>query len=363
MISALTASSSSLVSTDTTSLLMTRIAERMYGTMRERTDAIDAAYEAKLDAVSARRGTVAGRLRDAEKVVESVDKAKELIDEIKGFLLDMKKIISKVEDSPTASELYAKQFNDKIKEINQTANRYSGDYNLVGHPNDITLAPEAKTIQIADFGTNLSVQALYAGTSFNIVGTGADAGLFYKNKPTSNVMYKVDSLSDTDPLAVVANDKGSVSNVDTSGGDGAIEFDVAADGTQVHFSGTLKKGGLGLMPSWYYGELSTTDGVAAAKQAIRDAEAQLRKVSASVTSVNSKVQPKVRALEQEKQVLVDQKADLARDQFMKVAELEDETRAQYSAIETSLNNQSNALSGYQSILRGAASGAFLDMIS
>ncbi|KAA5606695.1 hypothetical protein F1188_05015 [Roseospira marina] len=366
MVNALTANVSSLLSTSNSSLMMTRIAERLYADMRQRTDAIDESYQARIDSVSARSGTVSGRLRDAEKVVKATENAKEQVTDIKGFLRDMKRIVAKAENNPAASELYSKQFNEKIQEINQTANRYSGDYNLIGRPNGATLLPEKKSIQVSDNGTNLTVQALYAGTSFNIVGTGADEGFYYKNNPTANVMYKVESLSEDDKrLSVVGHDGGRISGV-TVGSDDTITFKVddgpsGSGGTT--FTGTLQKGGLELMPAWYYEELSTTDGIAAAKEAIRDAEANLRKVEFSVTTVKARAQPKLRSLQTEKQNLSDEISALARDQFTKIAEIEDATRAQYNAVESSLNNQSKALSGYQSILRGAASGTFLNTMS
>ncbi|MQX35261.1 hypothetical protein [Roseospira navarrensis] len=342
-----------------TSLMMTRIGERMFETMRKQTDQVNAAFDARIESLSARQGTIAGRARDASRILDGVEKSEEQITEIKGYLRDLKTIVAKAVKNPSASDFYSEQFNAKITEINRAANRYSGDFNLIGRPNDLTLLPDKKTVQVSDFGGNLELQAKYAGTSFNIKGTGDSAGLFYQNKSTSNVMYKVERIGNDDSLSVVGHDQGRISNL-VVGDDGSISFDV--DGGASSFTGTLQKGGLEIMPSWFYGDLSDATGTDDAMTAIRKAEKLLQDASFSVTQVKIQVEPKLRRLEQDKQELLDEMSKASGEQYRKVAEIEDETRAQYNAIESSLNSQASALSGYQSILASGTSGKFVNTL-
>jgi len=340
--------------------MMTRIAERMYGTMREQTDAIDASYKVKIDAASARSGTVSGRLRDANNVLQGVENGKEQVSQVKQFLRDMKMIVAKAKNNPAAAEFYSEKFNDKIKEINSAVNRYSGDFNTVGRPDEHTLLPDEKVIQVSDFGGNLELQGLYAGTSFNITGTGDSAGLFYQNKPTSDTMYKVDDIGDDDAISVVGHSQGRITNV-VVGADDSISFDV--DGGESSFTGTLNRGGMELMPSWFYEGLATEDGIDAAKQAIRDAEAHLRDVSFSLTRIKIDLDPAVRRLQTEKDELLETMTSLSGEQFSRIAEIEDATRRQYDAVESSLNVQVSALGGYTALLGASGQGSFVDLLS
>ncbi|WP_299438326.1 hypothetical protein [uncultured Rhodospira sp.] len=365
MVNALTAGSSSLLSSDPTAFLMNRIAGRLYADMTKEVTAVETKYNPELQSILARRGTVVGRLKEVQNVLDGVKNAETQIEEIRQVLRDMKVMLSKAKTttSATAKEFYAKQFNENLKKLNEVADQYAAEYNLIGRADERTLLPETKELS-SDYGTTTDIDTLYGGSSFNLIGTNASEGEYYQNDPSGNFMSKVESLGAEDPLFVIAHGTSMFETITIDRDANTIEFKLnSSDGNGDEFEGTIQKGGLGLMPAWYYNDFEDDAGIDAAREAVNDAFTQLNRVSFSVTMAEAKVKPIATSLEAEKKSLLDDFTATSRLMDDKIADIEDEARREFNAIESSLNAQSGALSGYQRILaQVGGGGSFVNIL-
>lgn len=365
MVNALTSGSSSLLSSSPTAFLMNRIAGRLYADMTKEVAAVETKYDAELKSILARRGTVTGRLNEVQNVLDGVGNAERQIDEIKQVLRDMKVTLSKAKATPSdsAKEFYAKQFNEHLKKLNESADQYAPEFNLIGRANERTLLIETKEIS-SESGVATEIDTLYGGSSFNLIGTDTSEGEYYRNDPTSNLMAKVESLGAEDSLSVIAHGTSMFESITIDRDADTIEFKLnSSDGTGDEFKGTIQKGGLGLMPAWYYDDLADDAGIDAAREAVNDAFTKLNRVSFSVTMAEAKVKPMATSLEAEKKSLLDDFVATSSLMDDKIADIEYEARREFNAIESSLNAQSSALNGYQRILALAGrGGSFVNIL-
>ncbi len=355
MVNALTSGgSSSLLSTSDTNLNTVRIAERMYTDMRKKTDAINADYDREIQSLQSRRGTLSGRLRDLEAVEKAVDNGKQQISDVQFILLEMRSFINRAEANPDSKDYYVEQFNQKLKDINEIADRYTSKYNLLGRVDPETLEPEAKSVQVTDFAVEHTFQGLFLGTSFNLIGTGASEGTSYQNEPTANIMQAVDEPGGEELEGTISHDGDRIQNIVLSGDD-EIQFDL--DGTTT-FTGTVQKGGLGLMPAWYYDDFTDFD---AMRQAVRDADSHLRDVSYQLTQIDIDVRPLVARVQRDIDKLDSELSDLVGQKTEKVTEIEEETRRQFEAVEQSLAQSAGDITRYKTIMQSIYKGPFTDI--
>ncbi|MBB4284851.1 hypothetical protein [Roseospira goensis] len=343
----------SLLPTSTSSLSTTRIAERMYTDMRKKTDAVQLAYQSDLDPLNARLGSVAGRLSDAEDIQVAVENGETQVKEIRQLLLDLRVILSSAERNPDHKDFYAAQFNGTLTEINKVADRYADAYNLLGRPDPETLAPAVKTLQVEDFGVDLEFQGLYAGSSFNLVGTGDSDGTTYQNEPTVNLMQAVTDPGGEELEGTIGHDSDRISAVAVNGE--SISFTL--DGTD-SFTGTLEQGGIGLMPAWFYDGFTDLD---AASAAVAEAESALEEVSLNLANIGSRITPIVDRLTREKEQVTGEIATLRGTEEQEIAAIENETRRQFTAVENSLKQSSGDIARYKSILAPLNRGPFADL--
>jgi len=365
MVNALTSGSSSLLSSNPTAFLMNQIAGRLYADMTKEVTAVETKYDPELQSILARRGTVSGRLKEVQNVLDGVKNAETQIDEIKQVLRDMKVTLSKAKatTSDSAKKFYAKQFNEHLKKLNESADQYMPEYNLIGRADERTLLPETKELSTDDGGF-IELDTLYGGSSFNLIGTDTSEGEYYQNDPSGNFMSKVESLGAEDSLFSISHGTSIFESLNIDRDADTIEFKLnSSDGTGDEFKGTIQKGGLGLMPAWYYDDLAGDAGIDAAREAVSDAFTQLNRVSFSVTMVETKVKPMATSLEAEKKSLLDDFTATSRLIDDKISDIEDEARREFNAIESSLNAQASALGGYQRILaQVGGGGSFVNIL-
>jgi|GEM_PF-2667606 len=357
MVNALTGGGTlSLASTD--SLATNSIAERMYVDMRKKTDAIGATYDRQIEGFSATAGTLNGRLGDLQDIQTAAENSKEQVTDIKGVLLEMRTLLSRAERHPDSKAYYAKQFNEKLKEINEIADRYTERYNLVGRVDQATLLPAEKKVQVSDYVDEVTFQGLYVGTTFNIVGTGDSEGMTFQNSPTANIMEVMNRPGGkkvADGPTVGHNNLNRIQNMTMSGDQ--ISFDL--DG-ETSFTGTLEKGGLGLMPAWYYDGFTDLD---AARQAVRDADKALRAVTSRATQVSVEVDGYVSRVQRDLDETKDQIKILSSEKTKKVSSIEEETRQQFSAIQSSLSQAEGDIARFKQILAPITRGPFTDILA
>jgi len=357
MVSALTgAGASSLLSTST-NLGTVRIASRMYTDMRAKTDAVEANYGDDLQSLRATRGTLTGRRDDLEAVSQAVDNGQKQVTEVRTILLEMRTLVARAEKFPESSGYYQKQFNERLKDINEIADKYSDRYNLVGNVDPKTLLPEPKTVQTADFAIETVFQGQYLGTSFNLIGTGASEGDIYQNYPTANMMQAVKRVGgDELENGAISHNSGRISGVTLSGDD---EISFTLDGG-TSFTGTVEKGGLGLMPSWYYDDFSDFDAI---RKAIRDADDHLREVSGSLVSIDVEAKGLMSRVQRDLDSINEDISDVVKKKNDEVSAIEEETRKQYQAVEQSLSAASGDMARYRTIFQGVSLGPFTDILA
>lgn len=349
----------SLFSSDRTTLLTTRIAERMYVDMRKKTGAVEEKYDAEIKALTAKSGTATGRAREAGNIQTAVNNGFKQVKEIRSILLEMRTLLDRAGRNTDSSDYYRDQFNERLKKINSIADKYTKTVNIVGHVNAETLEPPAKSLQVSDFAVDKTFQGPFVGTSFTITGTGANDGKSFENDPGAQLMQLVgdvggDELGEESYL----HNGGRIQNVSVT--DDTITFDI--DGTK-EFTGTLKKGGLEIMPSWFYDDLSTADGVEAAKQAIRDADRMLVQASFELRTLKIEIDPVAERLNEEKKESIKAVTQKRAEKLDVVELIENNARREFNAVETSLDTSVGELDNYKRLLSRFNRGPFADLIA
>ncbi|MBB4267467.1 hypothetical protein [Roseospira visakhapatnamensis] len=345
---------SSLLASSSTQLNTLRIAERMYTDMRKKTDAITESYAADTQSLQAERGTLTGRQRDLTAVQTAVSNGEQQVSDVRSILLEMRSFINRAEDNPDNRGYYVEQFNARLKEINSIADRYSQTYNLVGRVDPETLEPPAQVVQVSQFGVDATFQGLYLGSSFNLIGTGASEGLSYQNEPSANVMQAVDEPGGEELEGTITHNGTRVQNLVVSD-DGSIQFDL--DGT-TPFTGTVQKGGLGIMPAWYYDDFTDFEGM---RQAVRDADRYLNQVSFQLKQIDIEVTPLVDRVQRDLSSVDTDLAEIFAKQQKEVEEIEDETRRQFEAVEQSLSQSAGEITRYKTIMQSIYRGPFTNI--
>lgn len=358
MLNALTASGSSLLQTNTTSALVYRVADRLFTEMRAKTDRLDASYQSQFDSLNARKGLLAGVLGEAADIMTGVENGKQQVKDIKTLVMEMRTILSNARQYPSQNKYFAKQFNAKVDEINKIADRHSEDENLLGNVDPATLLPAEKSVRKGVFGGDLEIQGMYVGASFNIIGTGDDAGTAYENKPGLGFMKLVNKPGGEELTGSAMHNGWNISNV-VVGADDSIQFDYNSD----QFTGTLEKGGLGLMPAWFYDDLSSEEGVAAASEALTAAESYLREVSFNLQSISIEIKPVLNKIEEQHKGIREQITEMLKQKASETREIEGAATREFNAVEASLENASSNLANHKKLLGSLAQGSFVNILT
>lgn len=358
MLSPLTANAGSLFQTDTSTYLTRRVADRLFEDMRKQTDAKAESYDARIDPLTTRMLDLSGRIVKYERVGEAVTNAEKQMDEIKAELRELWHVVNDARNASSYSEYSAKSFNAKLQDINDIADRYAARTNLVGRPDPETLLPEPLTARLSEYVDESEFQGPYVGSSFRIELTGDNAGTAFQNSPTANVMKQVDDEDGETVGPTIVHDPGRLSGM-TIGDDGSISFSVDGEA----YAGTLTKGGLGIMPSWAYEDLSTPEGIQAAFDAIEAAEDHLESARVELLGIKVASERDLATLERQVGTLRQEISDLQDDKILDIYEIETKARQEFKAVEASIQAGASQAGNYARIMGASANGLFTSFLT
>ncbi len=183
-------------------------------------------------------------------------------------LTEMRRSLLKYKE--TGSDLYKDQYFNALRELNVAVGGASDEYNLTGQQNKITHEPN--TISYTNDRTNgeTELRGVYAGTGFYV-----DVSQKNGSAHDSTWVADMDILTMTEYSTYDADEpeksdetglSGSLKNGFTLNTDpGTIDYD--SDSVTIQFThessgntftGTVERGGLSVMPGWFYGGF--TDG-------------------------------------------------------------------------------------------------------
>jgi len=194
-----------------------------------------------------------------EDVREGTEEARSLFSGTVGRLQSIRSSINSListvnkaeQESGAASDLsgYGIAFDSILKSLNSTSTQTGASVNLISE----TTASLTYTIGIN--GAQLTVGSVDSGSSYSIIDTD---GKKWVPDFAAKILKRYDSYP-SDPASEAGGFAGGL-RLDSIAGS-AIDFTVAPDtATPEAYSGTITKTGLAVVNSWYYDELTSSDG-------------------------------------------------------------------------------------------------------
>ena len=254
---------------------------------------IDSTFERKASSIEFESDRLVNVKAQMNNVKQAVDNAEEQLDEIRTALQAMLSPLQNIENGEDI-DVNIEAFDSFVMSINTTADRYSEQFNLVGN----SVAPdwEGNTL---DYSFNLtngqaSVQGVFAGVDF------------YLEDENAGTVWRFDRGADTleertefygDETGQLLSTRTGITSVDSYDAEtGAISMTVTKDGeTTETMSGTLKRGGLSVMQSWFYNGFKDADGnvdtakLTEARDAINKAFEELDLYQGKITAQKNQV--------------------------------------------------------------------------
>lgn len=256
MVLALQASSTDLFGgsiASSTDLLYQQAQARVSSEVASRTDKINDKLTQKYDTIGAKEDQlikVKGSILSAQSSYQSAITS---LDDIDSELLSMRSMLSDAADS---YELAASDFNMALMSINFGVDSYGSTLNPIGSSNS-DWDPNTITYSTDTIVGTRSISGTYAGTDFKI--TQAD-GTVWQPENGSMVMQKTNPDGTIDEDINVSMSNGiELASYDESTGAITVNITYSAEQPSIQVSGTLERGGLGLMPAWFYRSQSSID--------------------------------------------------------------------------------------------------------
>ncbi len=335
MVSALTANSSSLLGGGTvssTDQLYQQMQSRVSADIQARTAKINDDYTHKSDVIGAKEDQlikVKGSMMNANSAYEN---ALESLDDIDSTLLSLRSTITNAQDG---AETGKTDFNFAILSISNAVNSYSSELNPVG--NLVSSSWEGNTISYRtdEIVGKRNLTGTFAGTDFKI--TTAD-GTIWRPEDGTSVLQKFDADGTLDENFQISMFNGvqlDAYNADT--GEVTISMTYAADQPPTTITGTLERGGLEIMPAWFYRSQASID---AGEPAFSRAE--------DFDAARADVEKAVRKAQAARAIVEGGKAQIKSDMGKMDLNLSELTSEKRDALETSLNDRVNLQTDVQS---------------
>ncbi len=328
-------------------------AQKKETAMNEKYDAREAALDKQTD----RYIKLQAQVNNARIAIEN---GVEGIEEIQSLLNDMRSILGDLEKSPD-SDYVKDQWDEKLREINTTADMYGRAFNPIGkvqdrstwEPNDITYNPNFTS-------TTKSLSGVYAGADFYIE---ADDGTRWVPDLGSNALeqytsYNTDSQEDSDStgkLTSLSNGvvDGSVNYDDSTG---AISMTVIIDGEETAITGTMHSGGLELKGKWAFNDLSTTSDWDDARAALDNADKELELARSQMVANQAIIENDYKKISNEISEINSERKDVMYDRLLEEQALQTEFQQQVSAMQQNMSAMSQQQQSYLQVFASTVSG-------
>jgi len=279
------------------SQLMSRIAEATAQRFSEAQTQIENAYQQKNDTITALTTKWISVKASINNANASVTQANKSIDAVSAALLGMRGVISNAEkDAP----FNAKSFNTKLSTINNEADRLGQALNLVGSINRVDYT--RNTVEYRNnLGTGVTtLQGGYIGTDYRV---RSNDGTVWVPDNRANTLTHYSEIQGVAKKVTITEGSNSVDLPETASYQNGIrlvsynnntkaivmEITINPADPPTVVTGTLEQTGIGLMPAWFYDNLSTSAGRQRAFTAVNEATAQLSLGRAAVQIAANKV--------------------------------------------------------------------------
>jgi hypothetical protein len=246
--------------------------ERILQQLQDDLDNYASPYTTKINLLNER----ASRLTDLKFGItegqKAIEASTEKFEEIDSILFDMKTYIEKAEANPDDSDYYAYLHNEAIKKLNKLVDKASfGETNLIGNNGRANFrenfATNSKSLKVTEGGSQITLQGVYLGTDDFITDENGQKWLINR---TANSIQSFDSYPKESASEEVSIDGFTLDSFDDA--TDAVTFTV--DGVQ--HTGTVTRGGLGVMNKHLYDNFASADGRARAADDIAAARTKLK---------------------------------------------------------------------------------------
>jgi hypothetical protein len=260
------------------------------------TKSIDALFSSRIDAARSalndstvqatvgllrQKSLLVGRKDRLNEALNVLGKAQDQFVYLKNHIDYLQDRIAALEAGDITASEFSTEFDNKLRKINQLTDAAAVTYtdggvyyskNLIDSTSRLTYAPQSLYAPYNSSTDSYQIDGVYLGTDYNIVADGSgnvflsDTGFLANESDTGTLTeYATFPGAPTGVSSSVTDI--TLNSIDTS--TGAVQFTSAATGT---VTGTLNRGGLGLLDSWLYDNFTTADGIARAKSDLDAAE-------------------------------------------------------------------------------------------
>ncbi|MBE1236931.1 hypothetical protein IHV25_04625 [Phaeovibrio sulfidiphilus] len=321
-------------------------AVRLFEEMNDKKQQIGDKYDTQTQGLDLDEKRIYTVMRDLAAAKTGLEEGLKGIDDIDKSLLDMRSAVTGIEDAVKAGnkddiEYYKEKYDTALAKINEAANDYSSDNNLIGSPqnwgdwspNSVSYrptvnSPEDTTIKGAFLGSDFRIEMddgsvwvpTYNGTSTNLGSAGEITHYDDYNQYNPQASGgKGDSVSFQD-LTVKERNGDTVTLAYTN-----------ADGKEVTITGTLKQGGLGVAPSFLY-DVNNPDDLAKMRDDLSMATSKVFMTKTSLENDQASVAKAEKAYSDDVQGIAKEREKIASLKYVDQLELEDDYKRQYDVM-------------------------------
>ncbi len=332
-------------------------AMKRFQDLKQQIDDKAAARTADIEAQNESWIKVKAGINTAEATVAT---AQDSVKEVQNLLLGLRSTISLAGQPKEDVKLRAGQFDDTFNAINNYAETGGKQTNLTGDINRIDFTPNQIQYTSDNHSSQSFLNGTYIATDYRIKaadGTvwvpdlGTDTLTHYseiqgmKQKFTTAGIELDDSTSTRTGVKLVSYDAKTKAI--------SMAITINPDDPPRIVNGTLEKTGIGLMPSWFYDNLTTADGRKRAQTDVNKAEVNLTSASATVQMAANQVASDSRKVDAKLSELTRQSMTVQTDQLKESQDLQQKSIQQLVALQTNLKSLQNTQSNYLNMLAGS----------
>lgn len=249
-ITPLTVSSSSLfgdVSLNDLTSLQTRALTNVTNTVTAKQETINKQLEDRQVGLSAESERLVSVKSSALNAKYAYENAADAMNNVQNILLEMRNYTA---SSATDYDYSRENFDAQWSAINSEVNAYSKEYNPIGNVDDSDWTPNVIEYKEDTSANMVKLQGTFAGADFKIV---ANDGTVWRPDDGSTILNKIDSEGNKDDSVLVSMGTGiELLSYDSATGAISVQITPSAEDPPILVSGTLERGGLEVMPSWFY---------------------------------------------------------------------------------------------------------------
>lgn len=335
-------SNSGLLPTVSNSLILNSIRESFQRRLVETTNQTSETFQRRSSVVEEQQQQLQTLKVDGVLTESALQVALDNADEIRPLLFQLK---IDVENAANDPEFYASRFDDTLAEIFSIAN--SGE--LSGNTGRASFQNNQASYAIDQFGHTATVYGAFLASDYYI--TDSSNG-FFVPEFLSDSLQQFESYPNNE-----LGDAFTVKGIQLDSFDGTnVTFTVdAGQASEATYSGTVNRGGLGVLHSFFY-DFTTASGrseAAADVQSAREAfEREVLRLESEQTRVQNAIDRLDELIEDKRDEVFDLLRESALARFENQADLQADFQRSLFVIDSFASTQANYTSFYQPFLQG-----------